>query len=94
MGMDVVGAAAPGNCDQEWIPFKLCTSNMRMEKVMQVQPPAKVCFHSEFLCDILVTQMVHEEQVRQWCADHADFIAAYNTALETEGLPLDEWRTF
>lgn len=46
------------------------------------------------LCDSYLREVVRREQARHWRDEHADFIAAYNTTLETEGLPLDEWRTF
>jgi post-segregation antitoxin (ccd killing protein) len=31
---------------------------------------------------------------RSWAEDHAEYIAAYNLLIETEGLALDEWRNF
>jgi len=37
---------------------------------------------------------VRREQERRWREDHADFIVAYNRIIETEGLPLEEWRSF
>lgn len=46
------------------------------------------------VCDNHLRELVRAEQERQWRADHADFIAAYNTTLESEGLPLEEWKTF
>ncbi|MDR3368619.1 type II toxin-antitoxin system CcdA family antitoxin [Rhodoferax sp.] len=46
------------------------------------------------VCDAYLRQLVTQEQERRWRTDHADFIAAYNATLETEGLPLDQWRTF
>lgn len=46
------------------------------------------------LCDNYLRGVVRHEQMRRWRAEHADFIAAYNATIETEGLPLDEWRTF
>jgi Post-segregation antitoxin (ccd killing mechanism protein) encoded by the F plasmid len=38
--------------------------------------------------------LVREEQERRWQEENADFIAAYNRTVETEGLPLEQWRTF
>ena len=29
-----------------------------------------------------------------WRVEHADFIATFNATIKTEGLPLDEWRSF
>jgi antitoxin CcdA len=46
------------------------------------------------VCDKHLREVVRREQERQWREDHADFIAAYNATIETEGLPLDEWRSF
>lgn len=46
------------------------------------------------ICDNYLRDVVRREQERRWREDHADFIAAYNGTIETEGLPLDEWKTF
>jgi antitoxin CcdA len=46
------------------------------------------------VCDTYLRERVAQEQRRRWRSEHADFIAAYNATLETEGLPLDQWRTF
>lgn len=46
------------------------------------------------LCDTYLRETVRHEQIRRWRQEYADFIAAYNAMLETEGLPLDEWRNF
>ncbi|MBP6036563.1 MAG: type II toxin-antitoxin system CcdA family antitoxin [Azonexus sp.] len=46
------------------------------------------------VCDAYLREVVRHELERKWREDHADFIAAYNATIETEGLPLDEWRTF
>jgi len=46
------------------------------------------------ICDNHLREVVRREQERQWRAEHADFVAAYNATVEAEGLPLDEWRTF
>lgn len=46
------------------------------------------------VCDNYLREVVRREQERKWREDHADFIAAYNATIETEGLPLDEWRSF
>ena len=45
-------------------------------------------------CDAYLRQVVKKEQEARWKREHAEFIEAYNTVLETEGLPLDEWRSF
>lgn len=46
------------------------------------------------VCDTYLRERVAQEQRHRWRSEHADFIAAYNATLETEGLPLDQWRTF
>jgi len=46
------------------------------------------------VCDAHLREVVQREQERRWRLEHADFIAAYNATVETEGLPLDEWRSF
>ena len=46
------------------------------------------------VCDSHLREVVRREQERKWREDHADFIAAYNTTIDAEGLPLDEWRSF
>ncbi len=46
------------------------------------------------VCDNHLREVVRREQARKWREDHADFIAAYNTTIESEGLPLDEWKSF
>lgn len=45
-------------------------------------------------CDAHLRTLVREAQARRWREEHAEFIAAYNTTVESEGLPLDEWRGF
>lgn len=46
------------------------------------------------LCDNHLREVVRGVQERRWREEHADFFAAYNTSIETNGLPLDEWRAF
>ncbi|MDD4960473.1 type II toxin-antitoxin system CcdA family antitoxin [Rhodoferax sp.] len=46
------------------------------------------------MCDTYLRERVAQEQRHRWRSEHADFIAAYNATIETEGLPLDQWRTF
>jgi antitoxin CcdA len=46
------------------------------------------------VCDQHLREVVAQEQQRRWRSEHADFIAAYNTTVEQEGLPLDNWRSF
>jgi antitoxin CcdA len=46
------------------------------------------------VCDSHLREVVRREQERRWRQEHADFILAYNATIETEGLPLDEWKNF
>jgi len=41
-----------------------------------------------------LASLVREAKQRQWLAENADFIAAYNKRIEVEGLPLEQYRTF
>jgi antitoxin CcdA len=43
--------------------------------------------HDQFLWDLV-------RRERRWQDENAEFIAAYNRTVETEGLPLGEWRGF
>ena len=46
------------------------------------------------VCDSHLREVVRGELERRWREEHVDFIAAYNAIVESEGLPLDEWRAF
>lgn len=46
------------------------------------------------VCDTHLREVVRHEQECRWREEHADFIAVYNATIETEGLPLGDWRTF
>jgi antitoxin CcdA len=46
------------------------------------------------VCDTYLREYVRQEQERRWRSEHADFIETYNQTIESEGLPLDAWRTF
>ncbi len=46
------------------------------------------------VCDNHLRDVVRREQESRWRTEHADFIAAYNDSIETEGLALEQWRTF
>jgi len=45
-------------------------------------------------CDQFLRELVRQERQRRWQDENAEFIAAYNRTVETEGLPLEEWRSF
>ena len=46
------------------------------------------------VCDSHLREVVRREQERRWRQEHSEFITAYNGTIESEGLSLDEWRTF
>jgi antitoxin CcdA len=46
------------------------------------------------VCDSHLREIVRLEQERKWREEHADFVAAYNVTIDSEGLPLDEWKSF
>ena len=46
------------------------------------------------VCDSYLREVVRRAQADRWRTEHADFIVAYNASIATEGLPLDEWRSF
>ena len=46
------------------------------------------------VCDSYLREVVRRAQADRWRTEHSDFVAAYNASIETEGLPLDAWRSF
>lgn len=46
------------------------------------------------VCDAHLREVVRVEQARRWREEHADFIAAYDTTLAAQGLPLGGWNGF
>jgi len=46
------------------------------------------------VCEQALRHTVHIEQEHRWNQQHAAFIAAYNQALEADGVALTEWRAF
>jgi antitoxin CcdA len=46
------------------------------------------------VCDLHLREIVRSEMQRRWKVDHADFIVAFNETVDTEGLPLEQWRGF
>lgn len=46
------------------------------------------------VCDLHLREVVRREQANRWRLEHADFIAAYNASIDSEALPLDEWKSF
>ncbi|WP_020159638.1 MULTISPECIES: type II toxin-antitoxin system CcdA family antitoxin [Methylobacter] len=46
------------------------------------------------VCDQFLRELVAKERERRWLQDNSDFIEAYNQTINSEGLPLDQWRSF
>ena len=46
------------------------------------------------VCDKHLREVVRLELEHKWREEHADFIAAYNAAIDAESLPLEEWKNF
>lgn len=46
------------------------------------------------VCDKHLREVVRLELENKWREEHADFIAAYNAAIDAESLPLEEWKNF
>jgi antitoxin CcdA len=46
------------------------------------------------VCDAHLREFVRNEQNRVWKEKYADFVSAYNSTVENEGLPLEKWRAF
>ncbi|WP_251365310.1 type II toxin-antitoxin system CcdA family antitoxin [Polynucleobacter sp. MWH-P3-07-1] len=45
-------------------------------------------------CDAFLESLVKQEKERRWNAENIEFINEYNQITESEGLPLEKWRTF
>lgn len=45
-------------------------------------------------CDGFLRERVKLERQRHWLSQNVEFIAEYNKTLETEGLPLEQYRSF
>ena len=46
------------------------------------------------VCEDLPQAITPEEHMHRWKIEYAEFVTAYNHVVETEGLVLDEWRSF
>lgn len=45
-------------------------------------------------CELFLKEAIEQEKSRIWAEKHAEFIGAYNDVIESEGLPLSQWRSF
>jgi antitoxin CcdA len=46
------------------------------------------------LCEQTLREEIQRRKEQQWNEQHADFLAAYNSLVDTEGVALQEWRAF
>lgn len=46
------------------------------------------------ICEQRLREEIQMRKEQQWNAQHADFLAAYNSQVEAEGVALQEWRAF
>jgi antitoxin CcdA len=73
----------------QWIELKGTLSDVCQKKCQK-----DTHFVVSQVCDTYLREVVRREQERRWREERADFVAAYNATIETEGLPLEEWRGF
>lgn len=90
--MPTVQSTAPQPAEKPRQPAKRATNLSLSAEVLEAARMLGI--NVSQVCDSHLREVVRQEQARRWREEHADFIAAYNATLETEGLPLDEWRTF
>ena len=45
-------------------------------------------------CDAYLRDLVKMERERRWLSENAEYIAAYNQTIESEGLPLEQFQSF
>ena len=45
-------------------------------------------------CERLLKEVIEQKKAENWASQHAEFIDAYNASVESEGLPLNQWRSF
>ena len=74
------------------MPGKRATNLSLSSDVLEAAKHLKINISQ--VCDNHLREVVCRKQESKWREDHADFISAYNATIETEGLPLDEWRSF
>jgi antitoxin CcdA len=85
-------ATSPPRGARSALPGKRPTNLSLSTDVLQAAKELEINISQ--VCDNYLRELVRREQARKWRQDHADFIAAYNATIQSEGLPLDEWRSF
>lgn len=90
--MPTVQTAAPKSTPRSRNSVKRATNLSLSADVLDAAKQLEI--NVSQVCDSHLRKVVRQEQERRWREEHADFIAAYNTTIESEGLPLDEWKTF
>lgn len=89
----------------ELIDMRECGDFMRMEVLRGQQtlyaanPDLLLGWEAEAMTEYLlhlerIERIQRELEAAEWREAHADFIATHNATIKTEGLPLDEWRSF
>lgn len=69
------------------------TSNIRL--AMDVYLDAKALgIDISQVCEQGLREAIWARKEQQWNAQHAAFIAAYNSLVEAEGVAMQEWRVF
>jgi len=79
-------AISPGRQAKRAVNLSLSADTLAAAKALNLNVSA--------LCDAHLREVVRQEQERRWRAEHAEFVDTYNATVETEGLPLEAWRTF
>ena len=54
----------------------------------------KIGINISQICEQRIREEIQTRMEQQWNEQHADFIAAYNSLTEAEGVALQEWRAF
>lgn len=90
--MPAIQATAPKRSARTRQPLKRATNLTLSADVLDAAKALELNISQ--VCDDHLRRMVTQEQERRWRSEHADFIAAYNVAIDAEGLPLDQWRAF
>ncbi len=90
--MPTIQATAPKRNVRARQPLKRATNLSLSADVLDAAKELELNISQ--MCDAYLRERVAQEQRHRWRREHADFIAAYNATIETEGLPLDQWRAF
>jgi antitoxin CcdA len=80
---------------------KLATSKPAVKKATNISLAMDVYLDAKELginisqlCEQKLREEIAARKEQKWNEQHAEFIAAYNKNIETEGVALQEWRAF